>query len=422
MDIMADTQRIVVTGQGMGSPVGIGVEENWRNLTAGKSGIGPLTLFDHTRCKAHVAGEVRNFDATQYGFTPKDAKRYDRHVLLGVSAAHQAIADAGLDFSTRGLNDDVCCIFGTGIGGIMTIEATVRLMAAEGPGRVTAFLVPSGTPDVTAHTVALHHKLHGASFGVNTACASGNEAIIVAMRRLRQGPEQIAITGGTEAAVGELAVAHFGNMKALSTWDGDGDPARISRPFDKNRSGFVIAEGAGALVLETLAHAKARGARIHVELAGGGQTTDAYHFTAPEPSGKYAALAMRRAIEEARLNPEDIGYINAHGTSTEYNDITETIAIKHVFGAHATRLCVSSIKSMTGHMIGGCGGVEACAAIKTITTGIVPPTINQEERDPACDLDYVPNVARELKVDAVMSNNFGFGGHNSVIVFTRFTG
>ena len=419
---MDDRTRIVVTGIGAVTPVGIGVEDTWRTLVSGGSGIAPITLFDHHRCKAHIAGEVKGFDATKFGFSPRDAKRYDRHVLLGVSAAHEAIAMSGIDFASRGGNEDVCSIFGTGIGGIMTIEDTIRTMIAEGPGRVTPFLVPSGTPDVTSHTVAMHYKLHGASFGVNTACASGNEAIVTAMRRLKQGPEVIAVTGGTEAAVYELAVAHFGNMKALATWDGDGDPTRVSRPFDKRRGGFVIAEGAGALVLETLAHAKARGALILAEIAGGSQTTDAYHFTAPEPSGTYVALAMRRALDEARLNPEDIAYINAHGTSTEYNDLTETVAIKNVFGAHARSVCISSTKSMTGHMIGGCGGVEAAVSIKAILSGIIPPTINQEERDPACDLDYVPNTAREKRVDAAMSNNFGFGGHNTVIIFTRFNG
>jgi 3-oxoacyl-[acyl-carrier-protein] synthase II len=417
---MADKKRIVVTGFGMLSPLGVGAAENWNALIHGRSGIGLITSFDHQACKVHVAGECKTLDATQFGFSARDAKRYDRSVLLGVSAGVEAVRNSGLDFAARGANDDVCCIMGTGIGGILNIEATVRVLAAEGPSRVTPFLVPSGTPEVTAHTIAIQFGLHGASFGVNTACASGNEAITTAYRRLLQGPEVIAITGGTEAAVGALATSTFGNMKALSSWDGDGDPTRISRPFDKKRSGFVLAEGAGALVLETLEHAKARGARIYAEIVGGGQTTDAYHITAPEPSGTFVALAMRRALTDARLEPEQIDYINAHGTSTPYNDLTETTAIKRVFGDHAYKLSVSSTKSMTGHMIGGCGGFEAGVCIQTILTGILPPTINQEEPDPECDLDYVPNVARERRVNAVMSNNFGFGGHNTVIIFKRF--
>lgn len=417
---MDDRKRIVVTGIGAVSPVGVGAAATWESVIAGRSGIAPITLFDHSGCRAHIAGEVKNFDATQFGFSERDARRYDRSVLLGVAAAHDAIEDAGLDFASRGGNEDVCCIVGTGIGGIVNIENTVRILAAEGPRSVTPFLVPSGTPEVTSHTIALHYGLHGATFGVNTACASGNEAISTALRRLRQGPEVIAITGGTECPICALSLGTFGNMKALSSWDGDGDPTRVSRPFEKKRSGFVIAEGAGMLVLETLEHAKKRGARIYAELAGSGQTTDAYHFTAPEPSGTYVALATRHALNDGRINPEEVDYINAHGTSTPYNDLTETIAIKKVFGEHAKKLCVSSTKSMTGHMIGGCGGVEAVICCKVIETGIIPPTINYEEPDPECDLNYVPNKAIERPVRVAMSNNFGFGGHNTVIVLRKF--
>jgi 3-oxoacyl-[acyl-carrier-protein] synthase II len=404
----------------MVSPVGIGVPATWDSVIRGVSGIAPITAFDHSKCKAHVAGEVKHFDATQFGFSARDAQRYDRSVLLAVAAAHEAVRSSGIDFTARGANEDACSIFGTGIGGILNIEATVRVMAAEGPARVTPFLVPSGTPEVASHTVMMHFGLHGASFGVNTACASSNDAIAIAYHRLQQGLEAVAITGGTEAAVGTLATATFGNMKALSSWDGDGDPTRISRPFDKRRSGFVLAEGAGALLLETLDHAKARGARILAEIAGTGQSTDAYHITAPEPSGTYVALAMRRALADARMNPEDVDYINAHGTSTPYNDLTETVAIKKVFGAHAYKLCVSSTKSMTGHMIGGCGGVEAGICIQALQTGLLPPTINQEEPDPECDLDYIANIARERSIRVAMSNNFGFGGHNTVVIFKRF--
>ncbi|NLS91997.1 MAG: beta-ketoacyl-ACP synthase II [Planctomycetaceae bacterium] len=417
---MSERKRVVVTGIGAMAPTGVGAAANWESLINGRSGIGPVTLIDTTKHKVSIAGEVRNLDATKYGFTAREAERYDRSVLLGVCAATEAVRDCGIDFKTRGMNDDVCVIFGTGIGGIINIENTCKIMFEQGPGRVTPFLVPSGTPEVTSHTIAMHHGIHGSTHGVNTACASGNDAIITAARRLMQGPEVVAITGGTEAAVCHISLGTFANMKALSSWDGDGDPTRVSRPFDLNRSGFVISEGSGALVLETLDHATARGARIYAEIVGCGQSTDAYHVTAPEPTGTYVALAIRRAMQDSHLRPEQIGYINAHGTSTKYNDLTETVAIKQVFGEHARNVWVSSTKSMTGHMIGGCGGVEAVVCMRVLETGIIPPTINYETPDPECDLDYVPNKARERKVDVVMSNNFGFGGHNAVVIFKRF--
>ncbi len=419
---MSEKKRIVVTGIGSMACTGVGVEANWDNLINGRSGIDKITYFDTSDYRVHIGGEVRDLDPTQYGFTPRDATRYDRSVLLGVSAATDAIRDAGLDFETRGENLDVGVIVGTGMGGVANISKMSMVIVEKGPSRVTPFLVPSGTPEVTAHTVALKHGIHGATFGVNTACAAGTDAIITAVKRLQYGTENIIVAGGAESAVCEISFAAFGNMKALSTWDGDGDPKRVSRPFEKNRSGFVMSEGAGILILETLEHAKSRGARIYAEIAGCGQTTDAYHMTAPEPSGKYVALAMEMALKEAGLPPESVGYINAHGTSTKYNDRTETKAIKKVFGEHAYNLCVSSTKSMTGHMVGGCGGVEAMVCMKVLETGIIPPTINYEEPDPECDLDYVPNKAREKNVTVVASSNLGFGGHNAVLLFKKFEG
>ena len=419
---MSEKKRIVVTGIGSMACTGVGVEDNWDNLINGRSGIDKITYFDTTNYRVHIGGEVKTLDPTEYGFTPRDATRYDRSVLLGVSAATDAIRNAGLDFETRGENLDVGVIVGTGMGGVANISKMSMVIVEKGPARVTPFLVPSGTPEVTAHTVALKHGIHGATFGVNTACAAGTDAIITAIKRLQYGSENIIVAGGAESAVCEISYAAFGNMKALSQWDGDGDPKRVSRPFEKNRSGFVMSEGAGILILETLEHAKSRGAKIYAEIAGCGQTTDAYHMTAPEPSGKYVALAMEMALKEAGLAPESVGYINAHGTSTKYNDLTETKAIKKVFGDHAYKLCVSSTKSMTGHMVGGCGGVEAMVCMKVLETGIIPPTINYEEPDPECDLDYVPNKAREKKVDVVASSNLGFGGHNAVLLFKRFTG
>jgi len=419
---MSEKKRIVVTGIGSMACTGVGVEANWDNLINGRSGIDKITYFDTSDYRVHIGGEVRDLDPTQYGFTPRDATRYDRSVLLGVSAATDAIRDAGLDFETRGENLDVGVIVGTGMGGVANISKMSMVIVEKGPSRVTPFLVPSGTPEVTAHTVALKHGIHGATFGVNTACAAGTDAIITAVKRLQYGTENIIVAGGAESAVCEISFAAFGNMKALSTWDGDGDPKRVSRPFEKNRSGFVMSEGAGILILETLEHAKSRGARIYAEIAGCGQTTDAYHMTAPEPSGKYVAPAMEMALKEAGLPPESVGYINAHGTSTKYNDRTETKAIKKVFGEHAYNLCVSSTKSMTGHMVGGCGGVEAMVCMKVLETGIIPPTINYEEPDPECDLDYVPNKAREKNVTVVASSNLGFGGHNAVLLFKKFEG
>ena len=417
---MIDRKRIVVTGLGAVSPVGIGVEDMWGNLTKGISGIAPITLVDTDDYKVKLGGEVKDFDATKFGFTSRETTRYDRYVQLGVAAAYQAIEHSGIDFKSRGENDDVCVIMGSGIGGIRLIESTCRILFTDGPGRVTPLLIPAGTPDVTSHTVAMHHGLHGASFGINSACASGNEALITAVRRLILGPEVVAIAGGNEAPICRLGLATFANMKALSTWDGDGDPTKVSRPFDKERNGFVIAEGAGSVIFETLEHAKARGATILAEVVGCGQTTDAYHMTAPDPTGKYVTAAIRRVLQDGKISPESVDYISAHGTSTKYNDVTETRAIKTVFGEHAYKLCVSSTKSMTGHMIGGCGGIEAVGCIKTIETGIVPPTINLNNPDEECNLNYVANTAQERKVNVAVSNNFGFGGHNSVIAFKKF--
>ena len=415
---MIEKKRVVITGVGCISSVGNSLNDLWSSLQNGRSGIKPITLFNSEEYRVHFAGEA-HYDACDFGFTAREAARYDRSVLHAVSAAQQAVLDSGIDFVNRD-NFDVCVVIGTGIGGIINIENASDTICLEGPSKISPFLVPSGTPDVPAHTIAMRWGLHGASFGVNTSCASGNDAISTAFRRLQIGSEQIAIAGGTEAPVCKISVAAFGNMKALSSWDGDGDCTKISRPFDKERSGFVIAEGAGIIILETLEHALSRGAKIYAELIGCGQSTDAYHITAPEPTGKFVVKAMQFALADAQIPPDYINYINAHGTSTIYNDLSETLAIKTVFKEHAKNLCVSSTKSMTGHLIGGCGGIEAIVAGMALKTGIVPPTINYETPDPECDLDYVPNVAREIHPEYVMSNNFGFGGHNTVIVLKKY--
>jgi len=417
---MADVKRVVVTGVGAIASTGNGIAENWDNISHGRSGIATITAFDPAGHKVTIAGEAK-YDPTEYGFTPRDAQRYDRYVLHAVAAAEDAVQDSGIDFANRGDNTDVCAVSGTGIGGIINIQKTIKVLFEQGPARVTPFLVPSGTPEVASHTIAIKYGLHGASFGVNTACASANDAIADATRRLRYGPEVVAIAGGSEAPICSLSIATFGNMKALSHWDGDGDPTIVSRPFDKKRSGFVMGEGGGALILETLEHAKARGARIYAEVLGCGQTTDAYHVTAPDPSGTYISLAIQKALDDAKVNAEQIDYINAHGTSTRYNDLIETRAIKQVFGNHAKKLLVSSTKSMTGHLVGACGGIEAAFCIKAMEHGIVPPTINYEVPDDELDLNYVPNTAQEHSLEYVMSNNFGFGGHNAVILFKKFS-
>ena len=415
---MIEKKRIVITGVGCISSVGNSLNDMWTSLINGKSGIKPITLFDSRDYKAHFAGEA-HYNACDFGFTVREATLYVRSVLHAVSAAQQAVMDSGIDFLNRD-NYDVCVIVGTGIGGIDNIENASDSICLEGPSKTSPFLVPSGTPDVSAHTIAMRWGIHGASFGVNTACASGNDAIATAFKRLQLGNEQIAITGGTEAAVCRISVAAFGNMRALSSWDGDGDCTKISRPFDRDRSGFVIAEGAGIVVLETLEHALSRGAKIYAEIIGCGQSTDAYHITAPEPTGKFVVKAMQFALADAQIPPDHIDYINAHGTSTTYNDLSETLAIKTVFKEHAKKLCVSSTKSMTGHLIGGCGGIEAIVSCMSLKTGIVPPTINYTTPDPDCDLDYVPNIAREINPKYVMSNNFGFGGHNTVLIFKKY--
>lgn len=408
-------KRVVITGLGVISPVGNDKESFWEALKEGKSGIGPITRFDASGMPVRFAGEVRGFDPNLF-LDRKEAKRMDRFSQYAVAATKMALEDAGLDMA-RVDPERVGVVFATGIGGMETFEEQSRVLLEKGPARVSPFFVPMMIANMAAGQIAINIGARGINFTVNTACASGTNAVGEALRVLQRGEAEVVVTGGTEASVTPLAVAGFSSMKALSTRNED--PQAASRPFDRLRDGFVLGEGAGVLILETLEHALARGARIYAEVAGYGCTADAYHITAPDPQGEGAARAMALALADASLRPEEIDYINAHGTSTDLNDRLETLAIKKVFGPHAYKLAISSIKSMIGHLLGAAGAVEIVATALTIYEGIIPPTINYQEPDPDCDLDYVPNKARQQEVRAALSNSFGFGGHNAVVLLKR---
>jgi 3-oxoacyl-[acyl-carrier-protein] synthase II len=410
------TRRVVITGLGAVSPIGNDVPSMWRNALAGRSGAGPITQFDATGFKTQFACEVKDFDISPV-VSKKEARRMDRFTQFAVSAAQQALDDSGLAVSP----DDswrAGVFIGSGIGGISTLESEIRQLVGKGPDRVSPFTVPMMLPDTAAAQVAIQFGLRGPNMAVVTACASGNNAIGEAADCIRRDAADVMLTGGTEAAIIPISIAGFANMTAISSRNAD--PLHASRPFDKERDGFVVGEGAAILVLEELNHALARGARIYGEVAGYGSTADAYHATAPEEKGTGAAMAMRAALKQAGLRPDQIDYINAHGTSTPLNDKSETAAIKTVFGEAAYTIPISSTKSMTGHLLGAAGAIEAVFCARVIEEGLIPPTINYEHPDPDCDLDYVPNTARQKKVDVVMSNSFGFGGHNAVVIFRRY--
>ncbi|MFO7310495.1 MAG: beta-ketoacyl-ACP synthase II [Bacillota bacterium] len=408
-------RRVVVTGIGVITPVGIGKEAMWDALARGVSGIGPITRFDASDYPTRFAGEVRDFDPAAY-MDRKDARRLDRFIQYAWAATQMALTDANLD-PTKVDGERMGVLIGSGIGGIETLEQQVRVLAERGPDRVSPFLVPMMIPDMASGYVSIQigAKAHNAC--TVTACASGSNAIGDAARIIQRGEADIMITGGTEASVTPVALAGFSAARALSTRNDA--PQKASRPFDKERDGFVLAEGAGILVLESLEHAQARGARIYGEVAGYACTGDAYHITQPAPEGEGAYRAIRRALEDAGVSPDEIDYINAHGTSTEYNDYFETLAIKRALGEAAYRVPISSTKSMTGHLLGAAGAVEAIVCLLAMERGLIPPTINYEVPDPGCDLDYVPNEARPAKIDVAVSNSFGFGGHNAVLVLRR---
>ena len=412
----SQSRRVVVTGIGTLSALGSTLDEFWGSLTKGRSGIGRVTRFDPTDFPSKVGAEVRDFDPGKY-MDPKEAKRNDRYTQLAVAASRLAIEDAKVDTSKL-VPERFGVIIGSGIGGMETIENQSRVLFERGPGRVSPFTIPSLIANIAAGVVAIEFKAKSVNFGVVSACASGSHALGEALRHIRDGHADIMLSGGSEAAITRLGYAGFCNMKAMST-DFNDTPEKASRPFDKLRDGFVMGEGAGVLVIETLEHAQARGARIYCELAGYGATCDAYHITGQDQEGRGLALCLDRALAEAGVKKEEVGYINAHGTSTPINDRCETLAIKRTFGDHARTLSISSTKSMTGHLLGAAGGVEAAVCCLAIHHGVIPPTINYENPDPDCDLDYTPNVAKTRKVDVAVSNNLGFGGHNASLVFRR---
>jgi 3-oxoacyl-[acyl-carrier-protein] synthase II len=382
-------------------------------LVAGRSGVDRIKLFDPSDYASKIGAEVRDWDPSLH-MDPKEARRNDRYTHFGYIAARQAVKDASLDMA-REDGDRVGVIIGSGIGGMYTYESQLKVLAERGPRKVSPFTIPSLIGNMCAGLVAIDLGARGPNFGIVSACATGTHAIGEASHAIRRGDVDVMITGGTEAAITPFSYASFCAMKAMSTRNDE--PARACRPFDKGRDGFIMGEGAGILVLESLEHAQARGARIYCELVGYAATSDAYHITSPDPEGKGLSLAIRRALAAGGVAPEQVDYINAHGTSTPYNDKFETLAIKKVFGEHAPRVAISSTKSMTGHLLGAAGGIESVIAVKTIQTGMIAPTVNLEEPDPDCDLDYVPNVARATSVRTVLSNNLGFGGQNAAIVF-----
>lgn len=411
------SNRVVITGLGVVSPVGIGKDAFWNSLIEGKSGIGKITLFDATDYAAQIAGEVKDFNPTDY-IDRKEARHMDRYAQFAVAAAKLAFEDSGMDLEKED-RDRIGTYIGAGIGGIDTMHQSYEKLFSKGPSRISPFFIPMMIANLAAGQVAISFGLHGPSECVVTACATGTNCIGDAFRLIQQGEADVMVAGGTEAAVSPAAVAGFAAMKALCM-DHNDDPEHASRPFDKNRSGFVMGEGAGLVILESLEHAKARGAHIYAEIVGYGTNSDAYHVTSPAPDGAYQAKCMKLALDDAGLKPDAVDYINAHGTSTHLNDEGETKAIKEIWGDAAKDVSVSSIKSMTGHLLGAAGGVEAIATVLTVEKDLMPPTINYETPDEGLDLDYVPNKAREKKVRAAISNNFGFGGHNACIAFKKY--
>jgi 3-oxoacyl-[acyl-carrier-protein] synthase II len=410
------TRRVVITGTGIVSPLGHNRCDTWDALVAGRSGTGTVTLFDPEGYESRVAGEVKDFDATKY-MDRKEARRADRFTQFAFVAAHEALQQAGFAFERQDGND-VAVIIGTAIGGITTLIAEYDTLREKGPSRVSPFLVPMMLPDMASGQLSIKLGARGVNYSLVSACASGADSIGEAANIIRRGDADVAVAGGTEAAITPLAMAGFSSARALTTCNDV--PERASRPFDANRDGFVLAEGAGILLLEAEEHAQARGATILAELAGYGATSDAFHITQPDENGEGAARAMRRALAQAGLEPDDIDYVNAHGTSTPMNDKLETLAVKKVFTEYAYALPISSTKSALGHQLGAAGAVEAAICVLALQNGIIPPTINYETPDPDCDLDYVPNVARSAALDAVMSNSLGFGGHNACLIFRRY--
>ncbi|MGM0568047.1 MAG: beta-ketoacyl-ACP synthase II [Elusimicrobiota bacterium] len=410
-------RRVVVTGIGALTPVGLNTDDFWDSLVEGKNGVRTITRFDASKHATTIGAEVKGFNPEDFGLNAKKARRLDTFISYALAACSEAVSDSGLqpekeDPFRMGV------IVGSGIGGLQLIEKEHNKFLKSGPRRVSPFLIPGMIIDMAAGEIAMRYGMKGVNYGVVSACASSAHALGDAMRMIRCSDADVVVAGGSEASITELGLAGFCSAKALSKRNDD--PEGASRPFDKERDGFVMGEGAGFLVLEEMERAKKRGARIYAELSGYGATADAYHMTAPHPEGESGVRAMKNAIEDAGMNPEDIDYINAHGTSTPLNDKVETMVIKKVLGEKAYDVAISSTKSMTGHLLGAAGAVESIASIKSITEGIIHPTINYENPDPECDLDYVPNQARECRVRAALTNSLGFGGHNATLVFSEF--
>ena len=412
-------RRVVVTGMGVVSPLGNDLNTFWQNLITGQCGIDRITAFDATAFDTQIAGEVKNFDPLPAFPSPKEIRRTDRYTQFGVYAAWSALKDSGLDLATENC-DEIGVFLGSGIGGLQTTSEQLKVLLERGPGRLSPFMIPMLISNMASGVVSMYFNLRGPNFANCSACATANHAIGEAWRTIKMGDAQVMLAGGAEATVVPIGIGGFCAMRAMSTRNDD--PKGASRPFDKDRDGFVMGEGSGVIVLEELEHAKKRGAQIYCEIAGYGNTADAHHLTAPSPGGEGAARCMKMALRSGGLNLTDVNYINAHGTSTPQGDICETQAIKSVFGDYARKLVVSSTKGATGHMLGAAGSVEMAACALAIKHGIVPPTINLQNPDPECDLDYVPNTAREIPVNVIVNNSFGFGGHNSTIAAKKFNG
>jgi 3-oxoacyl-[acyl-carrier-protein] synthase II len=409
-------RRVVVTGLGVVSPVGIGVDPFWSALLTGTSGVGRITLFDATGHDCQIGAEVKNFDPLQW-IEKKEVRKMDLFVQYALAAAIMAVEDGRLKVGDE-QRDRIGVLVGTGMGGIPMLLEQHRILLEKGPDRVSPFFIPGIITNMASGRISMFLGAKGPNSCVSTACATGNHAIGDSLRIIQRGDADIMVAGGTEAVISPLCVAGFSSCKALSTRNDD--PERASRPFDRERDGFVMGEGAAVLILEALEHALDRGATIYAEVIGYGMSSDAYHVTAPAPEGEGAVKSMRGALEDAGLPPEGVDYINAHGTSTPYNDANETLAVKRVFGDHAYRLAVSSIKSMIGHTLGAAGAIEAVATVLSLRHGVLPPTINYEHPDPDCDLDYVPNEARQRPIQVALNNSFGFGGTNATTVFRRY--
>jgi 3-oxoacyl-[acyl-carrier-protein] synthase II len=412
-------RRVVITGMGAVTPLGLDVSSTWSNLIAGKSGVSLITSWDASAYDCRFAAQVKDFEPRKYFFNEKDARRADRYSQLAMASAKEAVKHAGLDPQQLQL-DRVGVLVGSGIGGLKSLADQDEILLAKGPGRVSPFMIPMMISNMAAGLISMEFGFAGPNFAVVTACATSNNCIGEAWRLIRDDESDVILAGGSEAACVPLGMSGFAALRALSTRNDE--PERASRPFDKDRDGFVLGEGAGVVIVEELEHAKKRGATILAELTGYGLTADAYHMTSPAPGGAGAVKAMQHSLKRAGISVEQVDYINAHGTSTPVGDAAETEAIKAVFGEHARKLAVSSTKSMTGHLLGAAGAAELIFCVKAIQENILPPTINLDNPDPACDLDYVPNKAREAHIDIALSNSFGFGGHNATLLVRRFAG